>query len=471
MGMMKTWKIRLHVITPVHIGCGDVYEPTSFYVDKTNNKLICFDPFDFIGALLPRERSRFLEICQKGTVESIFDMYSFIDSVVCRPLKQKREVMVSKGFIDNFKNVLGSRDITELNNFQISRTSFLPHDNLPYVPGSALKGSLRTGWLNWLHKGVRQQVEGKKSKDFEERLIGGSFESDPFRMLKIPDLIPVDNPETRICYAVNKKKKPSQSKREQRHILEVITPQSAVFEGMITIHDAKYHETGITNPVPVSLEFFKRATTFFDKEMTKEEEVLKGIKLPANVKNKTKSKFGEKYLQNVFPVRIGRHSSAECLTIDGVRNIRIMGKRGETTNKPNTTTIWLAGDSARSTSGLEPFGWCAIELLEIDTADLAIHCPKIELAPSPIVPPVETVAAPRIMPQTIVWNDAVLTWDPGSATLIAASSEGKKGTTKDRALVPEEVINRLKKGKIVKATVSLQQEGNSYSILSIDLSS
>ncbi|NTU63262.1 MAG: hypothetical protein HGB05_07630, partial [Chloroflexi bacterium] len=36
----------------------------------------------------------------------------------------------------------------ELNKFAISRTSYTPYDGMPYVPGTSLKGALRTAYLN-----------------------------------------------------------------------------------------------------------------------------------------------------------------------------------------------------------------------------------------------------------------------------------------------------------------------------------
>ena len=61
---------------------------------------------------------------------------------------------------------------------------------------------MRTGWLNQLNQGQTRQTCG-----LEGELLGGTFDKDPFRLVKVSDMIPVGNPETRICFAVNKKKK------------------------------------------------------------------------------------------------------------------------------------------------------------------------------------------------------------------------------------------------------------------------
>lgn len=473
MNMMKSWKIRLHVITPVHIGCGEVYEPTGFYVDTVRKKLVSFDPLDFVTYLSPEERTRFLTLCEKGTVESIVEIYRFMASVQNRPAGY--EVEVSDGFLENYRKVLGlMRDQVdkELNNFQISRTSFLPHDNLPYIPGSALKGSLRTGWLNHLNERAQRRVNRKEAKTFETELMGGSFKTDPFRMLKVPDLVPSTSPATRICYAVNKKKTPSKHEaRGPQQILEVIIPESAVFEGIITIHDAKGLGAQIPKPIPSSLDLFAKATSFFNREMDNEETVLKGIKLPAAVRQKMTGKFGDKFMKSVFPVRIGRHSSAECLTIEGVRNIKILGhKAAKDRYESHATTLWLAADSKDATSKLIPFGWCAIELEEVDPSRLTISRPDIRrVSASQPLPPVEVIQKPSIVSDSVTWQNATLSWNPGTATLIATSTEGKKAETRERSLVADEVITRMKKGKIVKATVFLEQQGNTFRIIKVEV--
>lgn len=470
MATQKTYKVRLHIISPVHIGCDDVYEPTGFAVDKTAKKLIAFDPLDFVRSLSSAERSKFMALCDKGNLESIVEIYKFMWNLQT-PL-QGHTIEVSKCFLDTYERVatrLQPRDAKqELNKFQIARTSYLPAGNIPYVPGSALKGSLRTGWLNSLNAGQKTQGHG-----LEENLLGGTFANDPFRMVKISDLVPEHTPQTRICFAVNKKKKPSQHEpRGPQQILEVVLPQSAVFEGMITLHTQE-HGGCISRPVPAGMEFFAKSTGFFNKEMSDEENVLKSISLPAGIAAKMKSAFGDSFLKSVFPVRLGRHSGAECLTIDGVRNIKIMGKKGDPPKyAPHSTTIWLAGDSHKATSGLLPFGWCALEVMEADPAKLWSERIMPERATAAPAKPL-AVEPPKttIVTETIVWEAATLTWSPGSGTLTAACN-GQKAELKlsgDRSIVPAELHKKLfDKKDAVKAKVSVEKQGNLYKITTIE---
>lgn len=472
MSRMTPYKVRLHIISPVHIGCDDVYEPTGFVVDKAAKKLIAFDPLDFVRSLNQADRKKFMEICEKGTLESILEIYKFMWHRT--ELPQGHAVEVSKGFLDKFERVatrLRPQEVKqELNKFLISRTSYLPADNSPYIPGSALKGALRTGWLNHLNKG--KQLQGR---DIEESLLGGRFEKDPFSQVKVSDLLPVGNPSTRICFAVNKKKKPSvHEPRGPEQILEVIRHDcQAVFEGMITLHTHE-HGSSITKPVGTSSDFFSQATVFFDKEMSIEETALKSINLPAAITATMKATFGERYLKSVFPLRIGRHSGADCVTVDGARSVKIMGKRGTPpTYGAHATTLWLAGDTTDATSNLLPFGWVALELLELDPA--APLWPERSISvveTADYAPAVKQVKTPPPPPERVVWDTATLVWQPSSQVL-TASADGKKAEVKlatDRSMVPEALHKKLfVKKDLIKAVVTVEKLGNAWLIVKVEL--
>lgn len=287
--MQKAIRVRLHVLSPVHIGCDDVYEPTSFVIDRQQKKLIAFDPIDFVGTLSEQDRKKFLTICEKGTLESIIEIYRFMNEH--QGSIAGHAVGITDGFIDNYNRVArmstsNSRNIQqELNKFLVSRTSYAPFDNAAYIPGSALKGALRTGWLNRLNN--KQLRQGARGSMLESELLGGTFAEDPFRMVKVSDFLPVGNPETHICFAVNKKKKPSKFEaRGPNQILEVIQP-GGIFEGVITIHfpesTAKLKQE---RAVPVSEQFLQQALAFFSGELNHEEAMLQGIGLTSNVRTR-----------------------------------------------------------------------------------------------------------------------------------------------------------------------------------------
>ena len=75
--MKKTFKCMIKIASPVHIGCDEAYEPTSFVVAEENNCLVQFESSEFITALGDQERERLSNICRQGDLPSILKLYKF----------------------------------------------------------------------------------------------------------------------------------------------------------------------------------------------------------------------------------------------------------------------------------------------------------------------------------------------------------------------------------------------------------
>ncbi|MFY9113125.1 MAG: type III-A CRISPR-associated RAMP protein Csm5 [Desulfomonilia bacterium] len=352
--MNTTTTFHIRTISPIHIGCDEVYEPMSFVIDEQNDVLVSFDPTDFLKGLDDQGRLRFSEICKKGTVESILEIYRFMRGRNCLG----HRVNICPGFKKHYQETLsispkdGRRIRRELNSFVISRTAFNPVTNQPYLPGSSIKGALRTAWLNLKQKEKKLQPKGaSRARELEQELLdGGSFSTDPFRTVKVSDFMPVGEVKTRIVYAVNEKKKVSTYKaRGLAQIVEVIEPGS-VFEGSISI-SSPLKESRIVSPVDIQ-GLMDSAVRFYLGEKDAEDKIL--VEIGAKP---VKAEVPDRG----FILRIGRHSGAECLTIEGHRSIRIM--KGKPPGKlERSTTLWLSAQDRRvsiETPGV-PFGWVSV---------------------------------------------------------------------------------------------------------------
>ncbi|MEA1967979.1 MAG: type III-A CRISPR-associated RAMP protein Csm5 [Thermodesulfobacteriota bacterium] len=364
--MKETLKCIIKIVSPVHIGCDDVYEPTGFVVDEENKHLIQFNPSLFISELETKEREKLSQICKKGTVASILELYKFFRGKKA----EGRRVELCTGFMDHYRKTLqipennSHRINQELNKFTIARTAYRPSDTRPYIPGSSVKGSLRTGYLNHLCQGKRQS-----GRDIEKDLLNyRQIDEDPFGKVKVSDFQPVGDVKTKIVYAVNQKKKISDKDAGGPYqIFEVIQP-GAVFTGEITVNDV-HEKSSIREAVKLDTLIYGTGR-FYSNENIRENEELSRVGIPP-VKfqeNENISKNAPTTGYRIIPLRIGRHSGAESVTIEGNRSIKIMLGRG---NRPkimdHATTLWLASQKSKSpdTANLLPFGWSCIEEISV----------------------------------------------------------------------------------------------------------
>ena len=353
----------IKTLSPVHIGCDEVYEPTGFVMNEQARQMVVFNPVDFISTLSEDDRARFNDICSKGTVSSILEIYKFLRNRTATG----RKVNVCNGFVDHYKKTLDmnvsneKRIQQELNSFSIPRTSFSSSDQRPYIPGSSVKGSLRTAYLNLLEKKkhLSSSQRFNKGQDLEKALMNyRGTDDDPFRLVKVSDFMPVGDAKTKIIYGVNVKKKVSDKEPQGgAFFFEIIHP-GAIFEGTIRV-ETPLKGAGIR--IPVELEtLLNGASEFYLSEKKREDRELSIIGIPSS------------FLcdENAVLVRCGRHSGAESVTVNGHRSIKIMGKKGEKQNYlPRATTFWLTSDVKKPaiTKELQPFGWAELHKITDDS--------------------------------------------------------------------------------------------------------
>ncbi|HNV71960.1 MAG TPA: type III-A CRISPR-associated RAMP protein Csm5, partial [Candidatus Ozemobacteraceae bacterium] len=285
-------------------------------------------------------------------------------------------VDVAAGLVETYRRVLSMNAFDKravINNFMLNRVSFVPGSNEPYVPGTSLKGAIRTALLSKIARDAKPPVVNWRDRagQLEDKLVEregrNHFESDPFRLVKVSDFHAVGKVATRIVYAINRKKAPTnRPAREQtgpQQIFEVIQP-GAIFEGSLAIHPL-VPGAGIHHPLDRAT-LFESLNTYFNIKLEQEIKTMKGIGCNPLVINIINRDFKGKLTKTAFLTRMGRHSGAECVTIDGNRKIRIMQGPGRPPRyDQQATTIWLSADQPRpnDVKTSEPFGWCVLEVV------------------------------------------------------------------------------------------------------------
>jgi len=214
--------------------------------------------------------------------------------------------------------------------------------------------------------------------ELEEKLLKyKSLNEEPFRLVKVSDFMPIGDINRKVMYAVDIKKKPGQPPGAYQ-IVEAIMP-GALFWGSIQVDEA-ISGSGINKPVKLA-ELKGSARNFYGGEKKRETVELLNAGCPA-------FDSGD---DGTIPLRLGRHSGAECVTIEGHRSIWIMNLKK---TLDHATTFWLASDDKRpeTNDNLIPFGW--VELVNISDTEFdayrhtpfSIQTPKTNPAQAPVTP-------------------------------------------------------------------------------------
>ncbi|GAB5046953.1 type III-A CRISPR-associated RAMP protein Csm5 [Thermodesulfovibrio sp. TK110] len=362
------YEVKLHLLSPVHIGCDESYKPTEFVIDVDSSTMIHFNLWQFIESLNDKESQELKKISEKPSATALIELYRFYTN--CKGKIKGRVIPVPKQLAERYREVKQLRDEREIlrnfNEFDIPRTFYNPHTQTPLIPGSSLKGSLRTGYLEGLLKesqdkdNFRETADPKKPEELEEKLLKGKMSTDPFRLLKISDFEPVNDVKTEIIYQINVNKLRNNIRSTLSIPLEVI-PEGSIFRGTVRL-DSPVENSGIREPLEfhnLLLKVHAHYAGIFNREIDLRKD--KGFRMP------TLTQFKEALKTRYFIIRIGKHSGAEAVTIENVRKIRIRTAKGwEYSSK--ATTIWLASADKRPTnlSQTIPFGWVMLEVVNAD---------------------------------------------------------------------------------------------------------
>jgi CRISPR-associated protein Csm5 len=317
---MKRYKIKATVLSPIHIGTGEVYEPTNFIIDKEKEKyyLYFFKEENFYKNLPLIDKKKFLELASNTTQEGIFDLWKFIAQrkKIIKDIYSYK-ILVSSGVGEYYINKLGRptqlserKDIKIYNQFQIQKAIRNLNNKKLYIPGSSIKGAINTA--------LDENFEWYQNDDkYHKELI-------------ISDAIPKVSYEI-IGYALNKERFEEDMTGPKTYIETILSTPSnkSVFEFDITIKNYKNLDKHLN--IRQIIESNNNHYKPLFESMFEDEEIKKvlGKKFKETYMKLTKS-----LKDNQFLLRVGKHSGARAVTIEEKRKIlvriaQIQNKRGE----------------------------------------------------------------------------------------------------------------------------------------------
>ena len=384
--------LHLTPLSPLHLGTGEDYEPTNYII--ADNALYAFDPAQ--AELDPAQRNKLLGVAKSGDIQRI--QQYFADNPDPFRAAAHSISSVSPALASEYHKSLGKvvqreqRGNLVFNRLNIERTATNPHNHTPLIPGSALKGCLRTALMEMRSEKQPPATfhlsnplkEKREQLRYEEDLLG-SFATDLLRLLKPADLGATVPIATHIQYSTNHKKRIVKRRERGKGIpgrRETIQHgQYRAFSGALTLHSLLLdHRPCLKNPEknlpgeprPDLARLIRAANHYHLSRYKKENELLleRGLVAPAWQRST------EQLLRQLVPqfdagtvllVRLGKNGGAEAKTLEKYAQIKIMGAKGaKPTYEKHTKTVWLAAENTSDQHNLLPFGWA---LIEIDPTD------------------------------------------------------------------------------------------------------
>ena len=380
---LSRWRMDITTLSPIHIGSGEEIDPFQYVID--GNVLYEFSPTELIQTTKGKT-NELTKIVDRTTNPGsiLLDVQKFFhnqsDAAIAKSI---RALKVAPGVSILYRERLGKHaqlDSKELNRLVIKQMQRNPVDSIPFLPGSSLKGAIRTALLDSINQGQSSSITD--SMKLQQKLFQyDTIENDPMRLVHIADgnwtekyteneLVAVSE----VIFAVNRKKKASKVQNQKQglsQILEVTAaPKLRAFRSEILL--CKPYPAP-TKPLSWTMQEIASACNqyyfrYFEKELgqLKEREFLDknwGDDVLEYVNSKLHQPSDSRCS---FLLRIGHHSGAESVTLNGVRKITIRGAAGNNQESDHSTTWWLASSQQNASSGLKPFGWILVECSSVD---------------------------------------------------------------------------------------------------------
>ena len=404
---LKTYRLALTPLSPIHIGCGEDFEPTNYVIDE--GVLYGFDPSRAV--LSDLQTSKLMDVVNRASLLGIQKFFK--DNAQIFKAQADTLIPVSSGVATVYEQRVGRAANIEasgnqvFNQLFIERTMHTGRESLPYIPGSSFKGAIRTAMLDHLNlerQPLRDDTVQKGTPKLEARLFGhgdepNKFERSPLRLLKIADLMPATDcePARRVMFGVNRKKRQVIKEGKELQPKGIAARKECILHGQYRafVADAVLpsldpHSDIKTTPTPElrPTDFkaiAKQSNAYNQTRLRREMAVLdgRGLVNPAWKQSiellmagalSRKLNSGEAFL-----IRLGRYGGAESKTLsgEGVASIKIMGAKGQPpTFESSTKTVWLAAEQENDQKHLLPFGWAVVEIdpQEDDSPELKAWC-------------------------------------------------------------------------------------------------
>ena len=280
----ETYKIKAEILTPVHIGDGTELEPLEYVI---KDKFYKVNLEEWLSTLSGEKAEEFKRLTGREYAQNtiLTQLRQFVKENIDISRYMEWSADVSEAVKEIYKDKFDKPEN------QLPMSPFIRTANKPYLPGSSIKGAIRTAYLNFLKRGAQVLSERKRADLVEGELLKAiapgrdgkpprfAIDKDPFRTIKVKDVFLPEN-STFFAEVINHNRdKSNRINPTTIQILSEVTYASLIgkpvtFELEISI-DKKvlsHQDSGInTHNKEITIETFLKACDNFYKDALKEE--------------------------------------------------------------------------------------------------------------------------------------------------------------------------------------------------------
>ena len=347
---LEHYRANFHILSPIHIGTGQELDPFSYVI--RNNTLLLVDLVKWMETYSERgEIERLMESDSFAIVRSfIAEKFDNPDAVLCDiPVDNPK-------LIESYQTAIKEKN--PRNQVLISPTIRNEISQEAYIPGSSIKGAIRTAIANEFVKPAKVTSKDAYRSDYEVKIFG-KIKDDPMKWLKLAD-VSLGKRSTVIVeakeYPLNPNKPLTPKGHMEVSISECHTGEPAVYP--LKLNMAAFNLHGKTVDLPFLIESLNR---FYVPKYEEEYHKFYKGQTPPDIDQAIAPmhKVVSNLKTNEALMRLGHFSHVECMTLDGVRSPKTRLGRDR---KP---LPW--GKTRTLVNGIYPFGWVKLEFLDIES--------------------------------------------------------------------------------------------------------
>lgn len=329
-------RYQITTLSPIHISSGKLYE-NNFNLLYNKGYIYIYDEFKIAQFFIDKN----------------IEIPLVFDALKENIKRFKKEIIASNLHIRKIESEFSKIDKNLLENISTSSE--------PIIPGSSIKGSLRTAILDSMANETAQwdsAISNFKNKNFDARRFEKKIDVDLanfFKDLKVSDSL--NQLKTKVYKTINIKKKKEYQKYRKEKVMSLINLVECIKPNQkfdITIDDRSEKR------------YFNKIGSICNKFYIPwyRDELKNYFKAPTKADKNTFEKL--KRLNNhCFLINVGRFSGAERKSLNNLRYIK--NSKVESKSESSTRTYALEKepkDEIFYEKELLPFGWLLCELIE-----------------------------------------------------------------------------------------------------------